>query len=147
MQSSIEWTHVFAGTKHSPLSDTSTFMPHLPHHWVSTTRQYLIEADANFCQPHPQMIQPQHHSNPIIMDGICRYTKSPTNIQHINWCRLYLQVDCLSDICDSKGTQILLTIFKHTQAYIISQPTTLYPIQGKLGPLQWTKLRRFLKKQ
>jgi hypothetical protein len=61
----------------------------------------------------------------------------------INWCHLYLQVECLSDISSADGTSIL-NDWKQANEYKPSWSTKSRPLQGNPGDEAWKMWRSFL---
>jgi hypothetical protein len=57
--------------------------------------------------------------------------------------RLYLQVECLSDICTADGQRTDPGLQAKTSA-VTSQSTIKWPCQGLPGPRSWAIWRRFL---
>lgn len=49
-------------------------------------------------------------SDLFLMDVIIQYNFTPKQLQHINHCRLYLQVILLSDITSADGKHVLHTV-------------------------------------
>jgi hypothetical protein len=70
------------------------------------------------------------------------YTDSET--EGINRCRLYLQVECLSDICTAEGASLNPRLRDKPPA-VTSTSTIHWPRQGLPGPRSWAIWCRFLK--
>jgi hypothetical protein len=67
-----------------------------------------------------------------------------SEMQNIKRCRVFLQVECLSDSCTADG----LTTDPELQAQslAVSQSGIKWPLQAKPGPRSWAVWRRFLKR-
>ena len=138
----IQWIQTFVGTSKNFLETTDTPLPHLLDGWFQVTRQFLQESDCTIEIDDAPTILPRRENDKNIMDDVCQSTTSQTDIEQINWCRLYLQVEYLSDISNLEGTHLQSsTIYSKTNPdpKTTSQPTKMFPNQGKPGPRQWKK--------
>jgi hypothetical protein len=62
---------------------------------------------------------------------------APDIVARINRARLYLQVECLSEICDADGVELQHSMWNKNQPGVISRSTMLWPVQPCPGPKTW----------
>jgi hypothetical protein len=115
----VAWLQLNTGVGFSLLDNVTTVIPHLATRWLPSLRTFLasingtIQLDRTYVPP----IQRVHDE--YIMDTILwseAFTIAQINI--LNYCRLYLQVVTVSDICQANGT--------HADAsFIFGYPSTL----------------------
>jgi hypothetical protein len=70
------------------------------------------------------------------MDDVLAGFYTESEIQGINRCRLYLQVECLLDICNADGVMLDPELLE--KAPIVTSTSTIqWPYQGPPGPRSW----------
>jgi hypothetical protein len=69
---------------------------------------------------------------------------SPGHIKMINYCRLYLQVLTLSDICNAEGTQLVAGMSQGNRNRDQSYSILEEPLQERPNAVSWGIWRRFL---
>ena len=140
------WIQTFLGTSKNFVQDTATSLPHMLDGWFHTLRQFLQESECSIHQPDAPEILPRRQGDRNIMDDACS-SLSATDVTHINWCRLYLQVEYLSDMTTIDGTSINPKVFiacKNQNPEAPSKPIQLFPVQGIPGPAQWLTWHKFI---
>ncbi len=135
-----------AGVGYNIFENTSTALPHLEGIWIPTVREYLHSIEGSM-QIAGMKIQPlERHGDQYIMDvAIDSDCLSQREIKFINYCRLYLQVLTISDLCNAAGTELAEGIRKgyrcRSQSYSILEE----PSQDRPNEMVWGIWRRFLK--
>ena len=84
----------------------------------------------------------------FLMDKVCKQTikeLSDANVRIINYCRNYLEVQQLSDICTADSQFILKSVWDGDLCITQSQSRLDEIIQEKPGTKEWTQWRNFLK--
>jgi hypothetical protein len=71
-------------------------------------------------------------------------TIPPNRLYRLNLCRIFLQVECISEICNIAGTEILQEIWKGIRPHS-SQTTILWPNQSRPHEQSWNERRTVLK--
>ena len=88
--------------------------PHLKGYYYVYLREFLAEHEIQLefaCVTSPK---PEQEDDYLIMDKACAETKAELDnnfIRTINYCRSYLQVHWLSDICTGDGNCTLDSLF------------------------------------
>ena len=84
----------------------------------------------------------------FLMDEVCAKSKeevSDANVRIINYCRNYLEVQRLSDICTADGQFILKSVWDGDLCITQSQSRLDEIIQEKPAKKEWTQWRKLLK--
>jgi hypothetical protein len=139
----LDWTQYHAGVSFSILDQTHRHLPHLEPGWVPGIRLFLGGLRANIFTPTMILPRPLRVHDCILVDDILANDFKPRLVTKLNYCRLYLQVERLSDICNTTGTCILPSVWKgeRPQSQRVDLPTN----QAKPHDKSWTLWRRFLK--
>jgi hypothetical protein len=110
--------------------------------WIPATRDFLLHINAQIknATTTPPIFR-THDS--YIMDAQAITTMTRKEQVLINCCRLYLQVECLSDITDAEGKKILEEWFN---PYTTKSSRSLknWPSQGNPGQEAWKLWKKFL---
>ena len=96
----VAWLQLHTGVSFSLLANVTTVIPHMVTRWLPSLRTFLatihgtISLDKTYVPP----IQRTHDE--YIMDTILQSEAFTTaQIKILNYCRLYLQVVTVSDLC------------------------------------------------
>ena len=121
--------------------------PHVEAHWLKSLRTFLINIEATI-ELHsdftPTIYRTTDHT---IMDmATSDHTCTKTDIRRINYCRLYLGVTWLSEICDPTGHFILQEFLSGDRPLWAFRPTRLQVHQQRPGTVSWQIFRKFLKR-
>jgi hypothetical protein len=101
----LESYQIASGITTSPLVDTK-HRPYLESPWLQSLQQFLRKIEGKIITPTLQVITLNRQHDHSIMHNIQdELTKS--ECERINACRIFLQVNLLSEICNDEGTQIL----------------------------------------
>lgn len=146
IRTSIEWAKVELGLSSNLfLYDYDTFSHHLTPCWIKHLWQFCSEFGINIEDRVTPDIHPRRINDQFIMESIItRGTCTPTQLQQLNRCRLYLKVTNLSDITNGYGTWFTKSALEGT---IDSTRPTHYhwPIQTRPNIATWRLWRRILK--
>ena len=109
-----QWCHLFAGTTKSPLKEVNLRLPYLIKGWFRSLRKFMASAQCSlwFDEDMLYKIEKRREGDKILMEDACKSTISDTDCVHLNWVRLYLRVETLADICNTRGTAIHPGVFK-----------------------------------
>ena len=82
-------------------------IPHIEGIWLPTVRAYLASIKGSM-QIAGLQIQPlERHGDQYILDvALTSKVLTECEIKFINYCRLYLQVLTISDLCNTEGTSL-----------------------------------------
>ena len=101
----VSWFQVSLGTSFSFLVNTDTVLPHFESKWLQSLRAFLSHCGGSFSLDDYHIPTLQRDNDSYIMDKVLSSAIfTPPQIRRINYCRLYLQVITLSDICTAPGT-------------------------------------------
>jgi hypothetical protein len=119
LRGAVAWLQLHTGVGFSLLDNVTTVIPHLATRWLPSLRTFLanINGTIQLNQTYVPPIQLVHDE--YIMDTILwseAFTIAQTKI--LNYCRLYLQVVTVLDICQANGTHV-------DAGYISGYPTLL----------------------
>ena len=104
---SLHWYQVImAGVYFSLFRYPSFRLPYLDHPWFDSTKSFIRLCSAHLEIPNTPLPLPKQFNDTCIMDGFLEQDLSPTALQRINCCRLFLQVTQLSEISTLAGDQI-----------------------------------------
>jgi hypothetical protein len=95
----IQWAQGRAGVGFALLGEQKRFLPQAVCKWISSLRNFLADSELTIEIINTGTVCLRRDHDRILTDDVLAgfYTDSET--QGINRCRLYLQVECLSDIC------------------------------------------------
>ena len=93
------WAQLLAGTQPPVLSNVKVAIPHLaPMKWIPSIRNFLHTIGGRIEVENLPIIPLQREHDRFLMDIALELYSKPSNLQHLNACRLYLQVTLLSNI-------------------------------------------------
>ena len=122
--------------------------PHLEGHYYVHLRKFLAEHKIQLecaCVNRPTL---EHKNDIFLMDAVCAKTKeevSDANVRIINYCRNYLEVQRLSDICTADGQFIIRSVWDGDRSITQSQSLLEEILQDKPGKKEWAEWRKFLR--
>ena len=138
----IAWAQFCAGIRSPILEDTSTKLPHLEAEWILSLRQFLQDVQGQLELDTPFVTQLQRQGDAFLMDVAIQSGKfKPIQLRRLNYCRLYLNVLLVSDVCNANGTEL------DPEAYHGSQPavTTKHKVnQSCPNSKSWKQWRRLM---
>ncbi len=144
----IQWFHHYAGTEESPLVNTSIDMPHLLPGWMKMIRDYMRYSHCSLWL-NPKIHQPlrsRRLHDRILMETICRSQLTKTTTTQLGYVRLFLQVDTLADIYNTRGSELYPRAIHWEHAIQLHRTNKIWPIQAKPNKAVFDKWRSFLRK-
>ena len=111
---SIQWAQVTAGVGFALLGEPDCFLPHAVGTWFLSLRDFLADSEFTLEVANTYAVSKRRDHDRILMDDALTGWNTDSNIQAINGCRLYLQVECLSDICTADGRSGTTTQTTHS---------------------------------
>ena len=134
-----------AGVGFFIFENTKINLPHLEGVWLRTIRDYLQSIQGSLQITHVKLQPLQRVDDRYIMDLVLAAGFKKTEIQRINYRRLYLQVLTISDMCNATGDQLAMGIYEGVKSSQQSISLLEEPLQERPGNYTWTIWRRFLK--
>ena len=103
----VGWFQVQVGTSTSFLEDVHTSLPHLESKWLLSLREFLASIDAFLQLDKTGIPTVQRTHDAHIMDSIMSSGQfTPAEIRRLNYCRLYLQAQTISDLALISGSSL-----------------------------------------
>jgi hypothetical protein len=134
----------YSGVGFAILAEPWRLLPHAVGHWLPSLREFLASSECTIEIANTYTVCPRRVHDRILMEDAMLGDFTNGEIRAINRCRLFLQVECLSDVCTADG----LTTDPGLQAHpphVTSQSTIKWPCQGLPGSRSWAIWRRFMK--
>jgi hypothetical protein len=109
----IETYQVLAGMTKPALEDTT---PHIyvQSPWMSCTREYLHHIKGQIIIPEIESINIIRQHDSAIMENPATHVFTKSQLEAINACRIFLQVNTIAEISSCKGTVLLQCAVKGT---------------------------------
>lgn len=128
------------------LQDTQPLLPHLEGIWIPTARQYLRDISGSIQIAGMTVQELDRHGDQYIMDVVLASNRfALAEVKFVNYCRLFLQVLTISDLCNASGTELaegILAGYRHVSQ---SWSSLHEPFQERPNNQVWGLWRRFLK--
>ena len=103
----LSWTQYQVGTGKPILEDCTTPLPHMEACWLASLRLFLGEIGGEIRVDNSFLLAPQREYDPYIMDLVLQSEQfQPSEIEQINYCRLFLQSVTVSDISLADGIRL-----------------------------------------
>jgi hypothetical protein len=142
----IQWYQLVAGTTFFVWERPEQVLPHQVGEYFKSIREFLVKSRCTVHIPNVYKVQHRRGGDCALMERAMSSTKpwSKPDIARINRAQLYLQVECLSDICDANGIELQSTMWTKKEPRVISRSTMLWLVQPCPGPKTWKIWYRFL---
>jgi hypothetical protein len=103
----LQWFQLINGLSFDSFENSNRLLPHAVGSWFISIRQYLTTSGfgLKFTKPLYTVSTRRTHDK-VLMGNAIRIVKTPTQIQQINTVRLFLTVECLSEICTANGLEL-----------------------------------------
>jgi hypothetical protein len=138
----LHWHQVIAGVSFSPFLHPGIPLPYLDNAWLDSTRQFLKHCSAQLEIPSIPLPVSKRRNDACIMDGFIGLGLSLPTLQQLNFCRLWLWVAHLSDICALAGDCIDRTAWLGLDPMPSSAAD--WPMQPRPHDTVWRLWRRAL---
>ena len=140
----LAWAQLLAGTQQPVLSNITKALSHLaPMKWLPSIRDFLRTIGGQIEVENLPATPLQCKHDWFLMDIALDQNSKPTILQHLNMCRLHLQVTLLSDITMADGKFIRSKI---TQSHrpLSNSAKELFPYQPSPDTASWNIWHAFL---
>ena len=154
LEMACHWYQKNVGTSFAALEDPNPSLPHAPGRWISSLREFLRLANGTIRIRGIEGVKTKRQNDFVLMDECLRRQFTKTETRRINYVRMYLRVETLSDICNASGTAIHECVYRKTDRTILSSDlnfkkgmsisTSLWPRQAKPGPKSFDIWNKFL---
>ena len=140
----LTWAQLLAGTQQPVLSNVMNALPHIaPMKWIPLIQDFLHSIGGRMEVENLPATPVQREHDRFLMDtALDLYSKS-SDLQHLNACRLHLQVTLLSDITTADSKFIRSEVIQSHQP-LSNSANELFPYQSSPDAVGWNKLRTFL---
>lgn len=126
------WAQHFAGISTLILNDHKTNLSYVPAKWFLSLRAFLRHINGSIQIYQPCIYQCQCYEDRLLMDvAHASQLFSPSQLEAINMCRLYMQVTTISDLTTEEGTHLQAGTYHGPPSSLYSTPKWLYPEQNK----------------
>ena len=100
----LAWAQLLADTQQPVLSNAMNTLPHMaPMKWIPSIHEFLHSIGGRIEVENLPVTPLQCEHDWFLMDIALDLYSKPSDLQHLNACRLYLQVTLLSDITTADG--------------------------------------------
>ena len=141
----LQWCQVQAGTATHLLTDTSPSIDYIETCWIMSIRDFLRTYNLRLDFSTAVLPVLQCARDEFIMDALrVRGQCTAIELQHLNACRLFLQVSRLSDIASADGLFLRRDALLGSASSCYSS-STRWPRQGHPPDVWWRLWRRKLK--
>jgi hypothetical protein len=112
LQIGLDWTQPHAGVSFPILENTTRPLPHLEKGWFPCMRDFLGSVKASIHTPTTVLPTLLRVHDSVIIEDLLANDFTPGQCTKINMCRLCLQVECLSEICNPTGDCLLDRVWR-----------------------------------
>ena len=140
----LAWAQLLAGTQQPVLSNVMNALPHMaPMKWIPSIREFLHSIGSRMEVENLPVTPLQREHDWFLMDIALDLYSKPSDLQHLNACRLYLQVTLLSNITTSDGKFIQSEVMQSHRPHSNSA-NELFSYQSSPDTAGWTLGHAFL---
>ena len=120
--------------------------PHLEGYFYKYLGQFLSNNESSMEIDCVKPLQQEREDDRFIMDIACDdITLDKEMIDKINYCRLFLEVQRLSDICTADGNFIFDSVYIGQRSYGLSSSQAIKAVQERPEMKLWGIWRKFFK--
>jgi hypothetical protein len=141
--SSTQWAQVTAGAGFALLGEPWQFLPHATGKRFSSLRDFLADSGCTLAIANTYTVYLRRVHDRILLDDALAGWYTDIDIQAINRCWLYLQVECVSYICTADGLSVDPGLQTRRPA-VTSQSMIKRPCQGFPDRRSWEVWCRLL---
>ena len=140
----LTWAQLLAGTQQPVLSNVTTTLPHLASmKWIPSICKFLHCVGGSMEVKNLPTTPLQHEHDRFLMDIALDLYSKPSNLQHLNTCRLHLQVTLLSDITTADGKFIRSEVMQSHRP-LSNSANELFRYQSSPDTAGWNLWHAFL---
>ena len=126
----LAWAQLLAGTQQPVLSNVTSALPHIaPMKWIPSIHKFLNSIGGRMEVENLPVTPIQREHDQFFTDIALDLYSKPSNLQHLNACRLYLQVTLLSDIATVDG-KFIQSEFMQSHQPLSNSANELFPYQS-----------------
>jgi hypothetical protein len=140
----LQWTHVTAGIGFAVLAESWRYVLKGLGQWFSSLRVFLADSECTIEISDTYTVTPRRVHDRILTEDARTRDFTDGEMRSINRCRLFLQVECLSDVCTADGLKPDPGL-EVLPPKVNSQCTIKWPRQGLPVRRSWVVWRQFLK--
>jgi hypothetical protein len=144
LQIYLQWFQRLLGTESLSIRNPGQRMDYMPGRWIQSLCSFLQEAKLSINVPIIKIPQARRENDKMIMETAVEAGMQRNELCKLNWCRLFLKVEWLSEITTSDGKYLLPTL-NETIPRVTSRSTSRWPVQEFPGPRSWGVFRKFLR--
>jgi hypothetical protein len=145
LRTALAWTQYQSGISTPILTNVNVELPHLEPRWIPSLRTFLATIDATIELDTDYVPSHQRQNDEHIMDRIINSKAFlPADIKRINYCRMYLQVTTVSDLCMADGLHLDPAVADGERSELSSQTNWIHFHQGRPNEHVWLFWRRYV---
>ena len=119
-------------------------LPHIaPMKWIPSIQEFLHSIDSRMEVENLPATPLQHEHDRFLMHIALDLYSKPSDLQHLNACRLHLQVTLLSDITTADGKFIRSEVMQSHRP-LSNSAKELFPYQSSPDTAGWNLWHAFL---
>jgi hypothetical protein len=149
MMQLLETFQVHTGIGGNPLQQI-IYQDYVDAPWMETLREFLHTTSSRIRLPNLAVLKPLRQGDQCLMTFFVKSQQfNSTELKLINNCRLYLQVNYISEVVTSDGTAILNAAYHGSQGenlepdlWIISKSKITWPYQPRPNDKAWAVWKR-----
>ena len=132
----VSWAQWQAGVSYSILTKVDDKLSYMDSRWVKSLRQFLHHINGAFTLDDAYVPDPERQGDEYIMEVAASSGEfTDADLQVLNYCRMYLHVTTISEICNASGTKILQHMYECVRPPWFN-PTTNTVIQKRPSSYQ-----------
>ena len=145
LRANLEWAMIHVGIGNANIFDVdfSSFGHLLPRTWIKSLWQFVHEYGIKM-PPYEHIIKHKREHDIFLMEAFHQAGFNKRELTRLNRCRLYLQVETLSDITDGTGDMILATIYNGNRTSF-GIAVHDWPVQHKPDKHHWRSWRKAIR--
>jgi hypothetical protein len=103
MWTAIQWNQVTAGVGFAILTGPWRSLPHVVGQWIPSLCEFLASSECTINIANTYTVCTRRIRDRILMEDAMTGDFTDSEMRAINRCRLFLQIECLSDVCTADG--------------------------------------------
>ena len=105
----LDWYQLYCGVSFPILAAPNLALPHAPHGWLTSLRSFLHRCNGRIMLFSGWLRLPTalREHDQVLMNAFMSLSLRPAQLKQLNYCRLYLQAELLSELCSLDGTHLL----------------------------------------